>query len=256
VSDGAQVQIAVPGGSGSLSDVLAAGAEEVRRRWGSEGPHDLVRVRQLPSTVGVGELRTPASRRASGVGRWAVVGLGGDEAAPCGLDLDLDPVVVVSGPAGSGRTTALRTMACSLTAAAATVVTISSRGGLQGPWSVCAPDAPERLSRVLREHPNACVLVDDVELLADSATDSILVQLARRRGPTALVVAGATSTLQHAPRGAGAAARAARTGLVLQPSTPSDGEVLGVRVAIPESRLPGRGVLVVRGEQQPVQVAR
>ena len=149
-------------------------------------------------------------------------------------------------------------MASGLAATGATVVTISPRGAaeLEGPWLSCHPDAPDRLRRVLCEHPRACVLVDDVEALAHEPVEPVLADLARRRGPTALVLAGATHALMHGVRGPAATARAARTGLVLQPAGPSDGEVLGVRVHMPDARNPGRGVLVVRGDQQPVQVAR
>ena len=71
----------------------------------------------------------------------------------------------------------------------------------------------------------------------------------------ALVVGGDADELRLSVRGVGAAARSARTGLLLQPTRPSDGEPLGVRVQPSDERSPGRGVLVVRGRQQPVQVA-
>jgi len=46
-----------------------------------------------------------------------------------------------------------------------------------------------------------------------------------------------------------------RTGVLLRPESAADGDVLGVR-ALLDDRLPvGRGVLVVRGQQTPVQVA-
>ena len=72
----------------------------------------------------------------------------------------------------------------------------------------------------------------------------------------AVVVAGTTSALLGLYRGAAATARTARTGVLLQPSAPSDGEVLGVRAALPDRAGPGRGLLVLSGEQRPVQIAR
>jgi DNA segregation ATPase FtsK/SpoIIIE, S-DNA-T family len=257
LSDGAQVQIALPWrGDGSV-DTLASTGYVAQKRWPPTPDSDVVRLRRLPATVGADTLLsglTPAPVP----GRWALIGVGGDEALPCGLDLNLDPVALVSGPTGSGRTTALRTLAASLTGRGASVITVSPRadGGLQGPWTCCPANSPDQLARSLRQHPAACVLVDDVELLADGPMEPLLVELARRRGPAALVVAGDSSALLHGFRGVGPAARAARTGLVLRPGVPGDGEVLGIRLQVPDERPPGRGVLVVRGNQLPVQVAR
>jgi DNA segregation ATPase FtsK/SpoIIIE, S-DNA-T family len=216
------------------------------------------RLRHLPTSVRASELLSAAAVGISAGGRQAWLGLGGDEATPCGLDLDADPVAVISGPTGSGRTTALRTIATSLAAAGTSVVTISPRtdGELTGAWSCCRSDGRDALTRLVADYPRTCVLVDDAELVADTAVEPVLLELARRRGPTALVIAGDAAALLNAFRGVAAAARSARTGLLLQPARPSDGEVLGVRVQVPDERPPGRGVLVVRGRQQPVQVAR
>jgi DNA segregation ATPase FtsK/SpoIIIE, S-DNA-T family len=256
-ADGVQVQVALPRRGEEPALTLASQVGCARERWGEAPPPGVVRLRALPSTVSADSLLDAQAGAADGH-RWALIGVGGDEAKPCGLNLDTDPVAVVSGPPGSGRTTALRTMASSLSAAGAAVITVCPRAGaaLEGPWPCCPSDAPDRLSRLLRENPTACVLVDDVELLADGPVEPLLVQLARRRGPTALVVAGDSGALVHGFRGVGPAARAARTGLVLCPGSPGDGEVVGVRLQLPDERVPGRGVLVVRGSQVPVQVGR
>ena len=99
------------------------------------------------------------------------------------------------------------------------------------------------------------MLVDDVELLAGTTLEGVLDALARRGGPGALVLAGSTAALLGSYRGPVATARAARTGVLLRPEAPADGEVLGVRAVPPDRSQPGRGVLVLAGEQQPVQVA-
>jgi S-DNA-T family DNA segregation ATPase FtsK/SpoIIIE len=149
-------------------------------------------------------------------------------------------------------------VAATLAARGASVVTIGPRTDreLAGPWRSCPADAADALSRFIADDPHLCVLVDDVELLADAAVEPILLELVRRRGPTALVMAGEASALLHGFRGLSVAARSARTGLLLQPAAPGDGELLHVRVELPDERVPGRGVLVVRGRQQPVQVAQ
>jgi S-DNA-T family DNA segregation ATPase FtsK/SpoIIIE len=257
LSDGAQVQIALPRRGDDPAKTLGSTVRRVRDRWASAAPTDAIRLRRLPTVVHVERLLAHPPGAPPG-GRTALIGVGGDEARSCGLDLDVDPVALVSGPPGSGRTTALRTMATSLTAAGAMVIALSPRvsDGLDGPWTVGPTDAPDRLARMLRHQPTACVLVDDAELLADGPLEPLLVDLARRRGPAALVVAGDSGALVHGFRGIGPAARAARTGLLLRPSAPSDGDVVGIRLQVPDERVPGRGVLVVRGVQQEVQVAR
>ncbi|GMA85976.1 hypothetical protein GCM10025868_12260 [Angustibacter aerolatus] len=64
-----------------------------------------------------------------------------------------------------------------------------------------------------------------------------------------------TSHAAHAFRGAVATLRAARTGVLLQPAGPADGEALGVTLPPCDDDAPGRGLLVTRGAVVPVQVA-
>jgi S-DNA-T family DNA segregation ATPase FtsK/SpoIIIE len=100
------------------------------------------------------------------------------------------------------------------------------------------------------------VLVDDADLLLDHPVDEVLTTIARDSATTAVAVAGTTSTLLRAFRGIACTARTARTGLLLNPAGPSDGELYGVRTPLPGRALPGRGLLVVRGATTPIQVAR
>ena len=72
-----------------------------------------------------------------------------------------------------------------------------------------------------------------------------------------MVIAGTTAELSVGFRGFVVDVRRARTGLLLAPRGPLDGEVLGVRLprqtgeAVPV----GRGQLIVRGVATPLQVA-
>ena len=125
-----------------------------------------------------------------------------------------------------------------------------------GPWPVLGPLNERDLADQLSTDPRTCILVDDAELLVDSPVDALLDAVVRRRGPAAVVAAGTTSALLGLYRGAAATARTARTGVLLQPSAPSDGELLGVRAALPDRAGPGRGLLVLSGQQQALQVAR
>lgn len=263
--DGAAVQLAA-----APSDLHAALAR-VDERWrpggavsrdgGSTRPEvePPLRLVELTTTVSLDHV---LARLASlgPLGRTCVLGLGGDEGQPVVLDLDVDPVSVVAGPPGSGRSTALRTIARSLHGAGLPVLTVCPRPSPlhSGPWPVLSALDDRVLAKHLDAEPGSCVLVDDAELLVDSPVDLVLDGLARRRpdrSSAGLVLAGTTTGLLATFRGAAASARAARTGLLLRPTVPSDGEVLGIRAEPPDRTGPGRGLFVLRGEQQPVQVA-
>ncbi|HEX8495902.1 MAG TPA: hypothetical protein VF661_01805, partial [Actinomycetales bacterium] len=269
-SDGAMVQLTDHGDADRLTAVVREVALRTASTWpasaddlgdghgdghGDGYDDDRIRVAELPPLVELDDLvlRPAGTSR----GRRVVVGLGGDGAEPVHLDLASDPVVVVAGPAGSGRSTTLRTLALGLHQQGDAVVAVCPRPSpLQdGAWPTYRPD-DDALLRLLAERPDACVLVDDADGLGDTALDALLDGLVRQRGRTAVVLAGTTAALLGCYRGAVASARAAGTGVLLAPTAPSDGEVLGVRALVPDRRPTGRGLLVVRGQQQPVQVAR
>jgi len=99
------------------------------------------------------------------------------------------------------------------------------------------------------------LLVDDADRLRDQPWETALVALADEPSCAGVVVAATTSTLLGGYRGIAGLGRVHRTGVLLRPESAADGDVLGVR-ALLDDRLPvGRGVLVVRGQQTPVQVA-
>ncbi len=264
VSDGSAVQLAVVG-QADVPQAVAAVVAAARARWagrpGDVAPgtpstvaHDRVRVAELPTTASLDQL-VRRRDRGSLAELSVLVGVGGDDATPVGLDLHRDPAVVVAGEAGTGRSTTLLSMARALHAGGAEVLGICPRHSVlgDGPWPALRPDDPTLAAR-LRSGPG-CVLVDDADLLSGSPVDALLDELVRRRSTTAVVLAGTPSALVGSYRGVVASVRAARTGLLLSPTGSADGEVLGVRVQPPDRLVPGRGVLVVRGRQTPVQVA-
>jgi S-DNA-T family DNA segregation ATPase FtsK/SpoIIIE len=104
----------------------------------------------------------------------------------------------------------------------------------------------------------ATLLVDDVDLIDDAAVlDGIesAVRSARDRGGF-VVLAGTTETMSASFRGPIAQARRARSGLLLRPEGPHDGELLGVRLRRRTGHTdpPGRGVFALHGRVVPVQV--
>jgi len=195
---------------------------------------------------------------------WTLVGAGGDDAGPIGVDLAGDgPGFLVAGPRRSGRSTTLITLARGLRSRGMPVVLVAPArspleslvdGGMDPP-AVLGPGDGRALSAALAKPPGV-VLVDDVTAFTDSAVDQILVDLMRAGGDGHVVVAaGRNDELAATFRGAAAEVRRSRAGLLLCPNW-TDGELLGVRLprGDPETA-PGRGVLVSGGRQTPVQVA-
>ena len=118
---------------------------------------------------------------------------------------------------------------------------------------------PGELATLLDDRPASVVLVDDAERLADTETEDVLLQWFKdpRRGGGALVVAGTAADMAATFRGLSVLARRSGQGLLLNPTSYADGDLLGVRLAMLPTGppLPGRGVLVRGGETIPVQVA-
>jgi S-DNA-T family DNA segregation ATPase FtsK/SpoIIIE len=94
-------------------------------------------------------------------------------------------------------------------------------------------------------------------MLHDSPMERPLCELLRPRATagTALVLAASTSAMAGFFRGVTVEARRNRCGLLLGAIGPVEGDLLGVRVGRGGETRPGRGLLVVRGRTQPVQVA-
>jgi S-DNA-T family DNA segregation ATPase FtsK/SpoIIIE len=219
--------------------------------------------------VGLADLAAAAKELADGPS-WTLVGAGGDEAGPVGVDLDADgPALVVAGPPGSGRSTALVTIGTWLLSQGRSLAVIAGRrsplravGAVPGVLAVRGPADAARLHDFLVGHPDAVVLADDAETLHDTPVEAPLLDLLRADertgplGPGALVLAGPTTELATRFRGVTVEARRSRTGVLLSPASAVDGDLFGIRVPPGCRQVPGRGLLVVRGAVTPVQVAR
>lgn len=192
------------------------------------------------------------------------VGLAGSMACQVSVDLSASSLLVVAGPAGSGRTTALRTLADGALAAGATVVLLHD-GDLPPAW------APHR-ERGLRSmttaaahatlldtasgdggRPPLVLVVDDVDRAGPDAEE---IAVAVAAAGAAVVAATTTSWLAGSFRGLAAEVRRRGNGLLLRPGRHDGRDILGVAIPGQESRLPGRGVLVRGGTATRVQVAR
>ncbi|MBE7187835.1 FtsK/SpoIIIE domain-containing protein, partial [Jatrophihabitans endophyticus] len=262
VGDGVELQFAVVGGS---PDDPASTVRAIATRWGPAGrARDAVRLRPLPRAVRLSSLASPPPRLLR-------LGLGGESAQA----VLLDPFAGsrrwwVAGPARSGRTTALLTLLDEAMRVGLPTVVVAA------PQSAPARCAEASGARVLDpsetrtiDPPTAptLVLVDDVDLLADSPLDDVLARWARGSDTLAFVVAGRSDVLPAAHRGLTAEIRRARSGILLRPG-PLDGELFDVRLPPTGELPPGRGLLVatsgwsVGGEPTdgaapvPVQVAQ
>ncbi len=269
----AETQIALlasdPPGASQMAAIAKIGKEVTAR--GILDQRRLPRpIPPLPAsiTAAAGEALRRSPRP---TGRAVVtVGVAGLEAAPADIDLDAaGGTFVVSGPRGSGRSTALLTMATSL---------------LSGQIPLCIL-APRRSPlRSLAGHPGAqvrtstetlagdftdvlatvsgplVIVIDDAEMLLDTPVSAKLDRVARTAADNdwLMVIGGTTSDLTRRFSGWIFDIRQSRSGIVLQPGSVADGEVLDVRLprstgsgaALP----PGRGILAVRGRWTTIQV--
>ncbi len=242
--DGALTQLILlaPDASGpAQAAALRALADRVRA--GFRAPR---RVAPLPTSVSLSSLS-----RSIG----PVIGVGGDELAPQSVDLD-DGGFLVAGPPRSGRSTALLSLVTQLDLP---VVPIAPRPsplrGLPG----CLTDVSDvpALEDRIGSGPVA-VVVDDAELVVDAPLGAALERIVRSARDTGCLVlaAGTIDLLLTGYRGFVVDLRRLRSGLLLCPRSAADGDLLGVRVTRRgDAVVPGRGLLVGRAGEIPVQVA-
>ncbi|MGH3320754.1 MAG: FtsK/SpoIIIE domain-containing protein [Streptosporangiaceae bacterium] len=225
-----------------------------------------LRVDALPPRVTVAETLRLDPEFAPPAASWVLVGAGGDELAPQGVDLATDgPGFVIAGPPRSGRSTALLAMARSLLDQETPVAVVTPRrsplrslAATPGVLGVLgADDGPDALTALLSDHDRYVVLVDDAEMLKDAPIASALEEVLRsgRDADHFLALAGTTDDLTSTYRGFAVEARRSRSGLILAPQGPSDGEILGVRLPRNAGSGPvGRGLFARAGSLLPVQV--
>ncbi|MGY1812874.1 FtsK/SpoIIIE domain-containing protein [Blastococcus sp. SYSU D00820] len=259
--DGEEVQIAVLGGSRSVADQASAVsrfAAALRQAGVAEAPE----IGRLPSRVALSTL--PVA-----VGDLPVVGIGDEDLQP--IAFDPRGATILSGPGGSGRTTALATLALAVhrwQPRARLVYLGNPRSPLVSalPWAACATDV-EGIAAVAKDvlaqvedaaAPFHFVVLERLaDLNATSAETTIAALVtALRTGGHGVVGDGETGQLTgfQAPM---QALRADRKGVALMPEA-LDGTSLfqapfgnPARAEFP----PGRGFLVVRGTVRKVQLA-
>jgi S-DNA-T family DNA segregation ATPase FtsK/SpoIIIE len=235
-----------------------------------------VRLRPVPHRVRLADL-AGGDVGAAGADLPAVsVGVGGDDGGP--VRLALDRGALVTGPPGSGRSTALAVVVHGLLAHDVAMLVVARDGALRDladrrlPERTCGFTARENdlaidalLRQPGRDRP-AVLVVDDLDALEQvdpAASMHLMSLLARDRAtsrPVVLVASARTATACLSFRGALGELRTVRRGLVLGAQEAGSSDVFGVDVAWDTDPArphdPGRGVVVHGRRTSPVQVAR
>jgi S-DNA-T family DNA segregation ATPase FtsK/SpoIIIE len=229
-------------------------------------------VDALPARIPLAEALTLAGRALAPT--ELPIAVGGDEVGLFCLDgIHHGPGLLIAGPRRSGRSTALTVMAASALARGWPVAVITprvsplrdlqGRPGLVGCWGADADK--EQVSAglaALGPRPGSgpsLLLIDDLDVLGPDGwlPDLITDYLATLRDTGSMVAAaGALEELTSMYRGPVVAIKRSRSGLLLAPQNPNDGDLFGIRV--PRSGAgagpAGRGLLIRSGEWEPAQV--
>ncbi|MDM7830220.1 FtsK/SpoIIIE domain-containing protein [Cellulomonas edaphi] len=252
---GAEIQIAVPGGASSPAEQARALAAVAAAMPPRERPEP---VRRLPALVSLADLPATVSGRPA-------LGIADDTLAALGFEPR--GTFILAGMPGSGRTTALLALCAALRRWRPDLPRYyvgirRSPVPTAGSWTDVAldPDSAAGLARTVLGSFTDRPLLIVVEGLADflgGPAEQPLTDLVRAaRGGEQLVLAEAETSAWSSSWPLVAEARAARRGLVLQPDY-LDGDAL-FRTPFPRSARsefpPGRGVYVEHGRLRRVQV--
>ncbi|TQN41563.1 S-DNA-T family DNA segregation ATPase FtsK/SpoIIIE [Blastococcus colisei] len=191
------------------------------------------------------------------------IGPGGDEGRPLTVDLLRTGGLLVTGPAGSGRSSALTAFAQHLSALGAAVLLL---GRPRTPAADAQDPVPGAVRLDAADETGTSEWLDGLDgrpgvVVADGVgAPADMPALTRITGGThggvALVAAANAGSLSAHYQGPVAALRRSRTGLLLCPG-PGDADLLGVRLPrTPLPQRPGSGWLVTGAGIQRVQVAR
>jgi S-DNA-T family DNA segregation ATPase FtsK/SpoIIIE len=226
-----------------------------------------MRVDALPPRITVAEAMALEPDFASPSLLWALLGVGGDELQPLGVDLqESGPGFVIAGPQKSGRSTTLIAAARSVLANGVPVVLVTPRrsplrelAGEQGVLGMLGAEATQDDLKELTDGAAGgpyVVVVDDGELLYDTPLDAALEGVIRSGldGDHALIAAGSADQMGSQYRGFLVEARRSRNGLLLSPQGSTEGDLFNVRLPRDVGGGPtGRGLLIRGGELVQIQ---
>jgi S-DNA-T family DNA segregation ATPase FtsK/SpoIIIE len=215
------------------------------------------RVDVLPSRITFEA--ASAMRPATAGAMFAMVGVGGDELSAVGPDLSSSaPAFIVTGPAKSGRSTALVVMTRSLLLGGTTVIIGAPRpsplrdlAGNKGVIDVIT-EVDAGLERWQQALSNAggrpvVVVLDDAESMRDCPPAELFRSIIKGAMPEqALILSGHIDGLCAGLSGWQVDAKKARQGVLLSPQGSADGDLIGVRLprsAVGQPVQPGRALI-------------
>jgi S-DNA-T family DNA segregation ATPase FtsK/SpoIIIE len=206
---------------------------------------DLIRLDPLPDEVGLDLTDAPAAS--------ALLGIGGDRLAPVYAPVPAGASLLVTGPRGSGRSTALATVAASLAATGARVVLVArtphETHAAAGAYGVRVV-RPAELDTVLADVPDV-VAVDDAR--GGPHYEKLLATL----DTVGLVVAASGEDLDDfTDRLLRTAVRAAAAKILLSPGHPQDASRIKEQIGRDEcfAGPPGRAYVFAAGRRWTAQV--
>jgi DNA segregation ATPase FtsK/SpoIIIE, S-DNA-T family len=253
--EGLQIQVARP--QPSVADAVAS----IAARWARE-PRRARGIGALPAHVALASL--DASSELSGEPWRIPIGVRESDLEVAELVLYEGEHALVAGPARSGRSSALWTIASSLRDGRADVH-LAGVGGRRSPLSDCpaldryagAGGEASALFATLRAVPGPVVVfVDDAEGFED-VDEAIGGLLSAGRPDLHVIAAGRSDALRSLYRHWTQTVRRSKNGLLLRPNIDMDGELAGVTLPrrSPVPFVVGRGYLAQNGEMEIVQVA-
>jgi S-DNA-T family DNA segregation ATPase FtsK/SpoIIIE len=256
VTTGLEVQLAIPGGAPTQEATDAAIHHTAAAcRPPTEAGAVPWRVLPLPRAVPLSALESPAIALA--------LGLGGDEGRVVGFHPEQGQRrLLVAGTPRSGVTNTLAVVVARLVQARRPVAVIASRR-LPAAWgstptcTVFGPGDAGALVDLRRLCPDLCIVVDGDDLVDASPIGTVLEECARLVCDTdGLIVVGSDLSRANASfRGLVPEVARDGCGVILGARSPTDGDVLGVRLDTGGPHRRGRGFLVADGLAVPVQVA-
>ncbi|MBS2553505.1 cell division protein FtsK [Catenulispora sp. NL8] len=249
-----EVQVAVvaadPSGAAQAAAIRALGEKTTQRDEAVGKDSRPLPIGLLPAELSFNDAFDRVAERRPMLG---VLGVGGDVAEPVLVDFaGKASVFTVCGPPGTGRSTVLVTLAVSLLAGGTNVVAVTPRASplrrLDAHPQVrvlteANPSGAE-LEAAVKELGSPCVvLVDDADLLAQMPAADLalraIVATGRDRG-VGLAMAGSSETFVQAMVGWVGEARRMRQGVLLNPQTPAEGDLVGARIPPNQLRRPPR----------------
>ncbi|MCU1589796.1 MAG: domain containing protein [Frankiales bacterium] len=265
--DGLELQVALVGTSpagDAQSKALTSLGAALGAQWGSGSA---AAVGAMPTEVGL------AAVQDASMPLRPALGVGERELSAVTVDLT-EGHFLVAGPNRSGKSTALATLGLGLRRAdpgleihllagrRRTTLTAhhcwtSVARGVDEIAARCAAIADGLDGRAPGD-PAVVLVLDDGHEIGDSSADQLLATIARRGRDVDVWLIGATETAAaHRSYGGWISeVRKERSGLLLQPDSDIDGDLLGARLPKSRTSTPGRGFLVARGGMQLVQVAQ